>query len=217
MTTLAALKARIVDDLNRSDLTTQIADAINDAIDFYEEQRFYFNETRASTFATVSAQSTYTSSDDADIPLWVALDAVYITDSNSETYELDPIDPVIIEAYLDNSASSGRPRVYSYYEQSFRFHPIPNAVFTVRPLGVIKKAAPATDSEASNVWMVDAFELIRCRAKAYLGLHVLRNPDLVVQMVGIDGNGGAAAQAHAKLRRETKKKTDYLPIEATTF
>ena len=49
---LAAMKARIADEFARDDLTEQIALAIVDAIKFYKDQRFEFNESRDITFAT---------------------------------------------------------------------------------------------------------------------------------------------------------------------
>ena len=74
MTTLATLKSRIADDISRSDLTTQIANSITDAITYYQNRRFFFNETRSETFDTVAAQSLYRSSDDAAIPTFARLD-----------------------------------------------------------------------------------------------------------------------------------------------
>src|SRR5689334_5061353 len=55
---LAALKARIARDLNRTDLTTQIADEISSAIAYYRSHRFEFNEIQA-TFSTVAFQDEY--------------------------------------------------------------------------------------------------------------------------------------------------------------
>ena len=112
---------------------------------------------------------------------------------------------------LDSSAASGQPYKYSYFEQSFRLYPIPDAVYTVRPIGVIEEAEPATDGEADNPWMVHAFELLRCRAKAYLCGHVTMDFELAQAMLA------AEHSALQKLRRETAKKTGGGLIEATQF
>ena len=100
MSTLTALKATIADDLARSDMGSQIAAAITAAITHYKTTRFYFNETRGSTFTTVASQSRYTSADDADIPLWFDLDDVFVNDGTREIC-LSRYDPVEME-YLEN-------------------------------------------------------------------------------------------------------------------
>lgn len=178
MTTQTILKARIADDIARSDLTTQIGEAITDAINFYKSRRFYFSETRSSTWVTVAAQSTYTSADDADIPLFLKIDEMWLYDSSSVAHPLTRYDANDIEGLLDNNASTGMPYSYAYIERSFHFYPIPDGVYTIRPIGHIEKAAPATDGEASNVWMTEAFELIRCEAKWLLYTHVIKKPDM---------------------------------------
>lgn len=178
MTTLTALKAEIADDLSRSDLTSQIATAITAAITFYKTTRFWFNETRASTFVTVDGQSTYTSSDDADIPLWFSIDQVLLIDSSTNVTELRRVDPQRMELWLTGATpTEGQPSDYTYFEKAFRFYPVPDAVYTIRPVGAIEKAAPATDGEASNVWMTDAYQLIKFRAKAQLYRNVIRQLD----------------------------------------
>ena len=210
MTTKTILKARIADDLARSDLTVQIGEAIDDAINHYKEKRFFWNETRLATFVTVAGTSTYTSSEDADIPLFVELDAVMLNDGTN-TYNLRLVTPEEIEGLLDSSASSGRPYNYSYYEESFRLYPIPDAVYTVRPIGLIEKAGPATDGEANNVWMLNAFELIRCKAKGLLAQHVIIDTELAAIAYA------AEQVAYQMLRRKSSKKQGGSGIEATSF
>jgi hypothetical protein len=212
MTTLAILKARIEDDLNRSDIDTQIGEAITDAINFWKPTRFYFNETRSSTFATVASTSTYTTSEDADIPLFVKLDAVFLNDGTNN-HELTWYPPEEMEYLLDSNASSTRPYAYTYFETSFRLYPVPDAVYTVRPIGLIEKAAPASDGEASNVWMTEAFELIRCRAKLYLITHL----DIDDKMTQIQLLSAAEQSALSKLRRESTKRAGGGRIVGTDF
>lgn len=183
MTTLAVLKAEIADDLARSDLTTQVASAITAAIKFYKNQKFWFNETRTQTFATVDGQSTYSASDDTDIPLWFSLDQVLLIDSSSEVHELRLVSPSKMELWLTGSTpTEGQPHSYTYFAKSFRFYPVPDGVYTIKPIGAIEKAAPATDGEADNVWMLEAYELVRARAKAKLYRNVIRQTDKAVEM-----------------------------------
>lgn len=171
MTLLSTLSARIADDLSRSDLTTQIAAAITDAITHYQSTRFYFNETRSVTFSTVAAQSLYTIVDSASIPLMFQFDDVQITVSGN-VYSLDREDAAVLEDLVGSTASSGDPNCWAWVDQGLRLYPIPNAVRTIRLIGAIKKAPP-TDDTAGNVWMTEAFELIRCHAKGLLYSHTI--------------------------------------------
>lgn len=211
MTLLSTLKTRIADDLNRTDLTTQIADAITDAIEFWKNTRFYFNETRSSTFTTTASQARYTSSDDADIPLFFDLDDVFLTDSNGSVILLMPYDIAEMENLQDNSASTGQPYAYLLHEQTFTLYPVPDAAYTVRPIGAIEKAAPASDAESGNVWMTEAFELLRCTAKGYLAAHLLKDPDMAALMVQ------AEERALKHLRRKGEGKMRLGTIQAMQF
>lgn len=210
MTTLSLLKSTIADDLARPDLTSQIAAAISQAIAFYKGERLFINETRDSTFATVAGQSRYSSADDADIPLFLTVDGMFLEDAGN-TYEMSPDDPVAMEFSLGNGPASGRPYSYAYFNQSFTLYPIPDAAYTVRPLGQIKIAEPASDSEPGNVWMTKGYELIRCTAKAYIFLHTVKDPDqAAVMAIG-------AEREIARLRRETGKRTATGMIRATQW
>lgn len=211
MTTLGTMKAEIADDLGRSNLTAQIASAIASAIDHYKSRRFWFNSVRSATFVTVAAQSTYSVSDDADIPLMAKVDRVTLTDSGGIIYNLDRIDPGEMEDLLDASASSGRPESWTWIEDTFRFHPIPDAVYTIRLTGVYEKAAPASDDEANNVWMTKAYELIRSRAKVYLYGHVIHAPDKAMTA------GQAEVAALAALDERTSLRTADGRITPTVF
>ena len=76
------MKTRIADEIARDDLTTQIGYAINDAISAYNNERFYFNETRDLTFYTVASQELYTSSDLADMPNILKIDWIKLYINN---------------------------------------------------------------------------------------------------------------------------------------
>lgn len=212
MTTLTAMKARIALEVRRSDLDTQIASAISTAIGAYQEQRFYFNESRSLTFSTVASQEFYTSADDADIGLIKKFDYVklYVGDF---PYELTPERPADIEWLSQNGTQTGQPLSYCYYARSIRLHPIPDAIYTVRIGGLIKLAEPASDGETDNAWMIDGERLIRARAKYEIALHVLRDTKLAEEMAS------AVQEAEAQLRRDTNNQTQQggWLIQATKF
>lgn len=210
MTTLATLKADIADDLARSDLTSQVADAITRAITYYQNKRFWFNETRTETFATVAAQARYSSSDDTAIPEFVKLDGLVIT-VDGDNRELDWIDPVEFELLADSNADSGEPNCYCYFDSTIGLYAIPDAVYTVRMMGHIRKAAPASDAEADNVWMTHGYQLIRSRATAELALRKTRDYDLAAAM------HVAEKQEFNRLMSETEDRVAPGYLEATAF
>jgi hypothetical protein len=162
MSTLGALKAEIADDLLRSDLSTQIASEISNAIRYFQNKRFYFNETRGETFVTVAAQAVYSSTDDTAIPDFIEIDQITVTDGTS-TWELDLLTPKEWEI-ATALATGSRPTGYAYFNQSLMLYPTPDAAYTVRMIGHIKKTAPSTDEESGNVWMTEAYQLLRYRA-----------------------------------------------------
>lgn len=181
MSTLAVIKSRIADELARDDLTSQIAYAITDAIEAYEDRRFHFNEGRAITFDTVASQEFYDSDDAAALATVQKLDYVvlYIGDT---PYHLRPMTPAEIETASTNGTNTGQPGWYCWYGNQIRLYPSPAGAWTVRIGASIKVAAPASDSEANNPWMTHAERLIRSRAKLELALHVLKDQDLAATM-----------------------------------
>lgn len=193
MTTRAILRARILDDLLRTQATdgTRIDNAIDDAITQYQRHRFYFNERAVPiTFPTVAAQQTYTFSTPTTVgnitTEFYRIDAVYLTDSNSDVTELDQADYTDILAWTDNPADSSEPTDWAYAHKRLLFFPIPDAIYTIGLVGHTKVLTPATDGETDNPWMTEAFELIRSAAKRYFALHVLRDQGLAGDMAGME-------------------------------
>lgn len=178
MTTLAFLKEEIADDLERTDLDSQIASEITRAIRHYQNKRFYFNETRDETFSTVAAQKLYSSADDTAIPKFIEIDQIYVMDGD-EPVELERISPKQWELETADTGDTGIPTSFTYFNRSIGLSPIPDDAYTVRIVGHIMKDAPATDGEADNVWMTEAFDLIRARVCVKIGQRKTRDGDLV--------------------------------------
>lgn len=200
MGTLTIMKARIADELARTDLTSQIAYAITDAIAAYEDERFHFNETRALTFPTVANQEFYDSDDAASIATIQKIDyvMVYVGDiPHTLTYER----PEDMEALSVSGTQSGTPWSYTWYGNQLRLYPVPDQAYTIRIGASVKIAAPATDGEASNPWMTHAERLIRSRAKNELALHVLFDDDLAMKMAT------ATKEAFDQLKNRTNQLT----------
>lgn len=169
--TLGAMKLRIANEINRSDQTDAIENAINDAIKAYEDKRFFWNETRSFTFTTVIDQDRYSASDSG----WENLAKIQKIDYatvliGDQPFKLMYQLPEWFEYGL--TISSNIPYNYGWYDESLILYPTPAAAYEVRIGCVEKIAAPATDVETNNPWMTVAERLIRNRAKAELYTHV---------------------------------------------
>lgn len=200
MTTLTLMKARIARELRRSNISTQIAEAIGSAIQAYQAERFHFNERRDVTFPTVAAQEFYDSSDLAALGDLLKIDYVKLI-VGDQNFTLLPDLPSEIESAATNSTAVGMPGWYLWYGLQMRLYPIPAEVFTVRVAGMFRYAAPLTDGETGNFWMTDAEMLIRSRAKYELALQVLYDDRLANTM------GASVMEALSQLKRLTNKLT----------
>lgn len=172
MATLAQMRTRIADDLNRSDLSTQIDKAINRAIEHYESEFFWFKETTG-TFSTVANQESYSSSDAAFIALISKIDYARITISSSYKPEL----MLRTYAYVQERNSSnltGEPCDLAWYQNKIYLADIPNSVWTVT-VSYQKKYAELSNDSDTNDFTTDAEDLIESRAKAWLYARVIKD------------------------------------------
>ncbi|MCV0371720.1 hypothetical protein [Filomicrobium sp.] len=169
--TLGAMKLRIKNEIGRGDIDDDIANAINDAIEAYEDKRFYFNETRSFTFTTVQDQDRYAASDSGweNLANVLKIDFVIVL-IGGQPYDCIPKPPHWFEHNL--ITSTNWPNYYGWYDESLILYPTPAGAYQVRIGCVEKAAAPASDAEANNPWMTKAERLIRNRAKAELYAHV---------------------------------------------
>jgi hypothetical protein len=159
--TLETLKTRIAGELNRSDLTSEIASAISTAIRFYRSKRFEFNEQVAS-FNTTDGQQAYTT---ATIPDDIgAIDLLMITVSG-RVYELTPTDYQELKNLTSTTSLEGSPERFAFYAQQIFLYPIPDATYSVSISYQQRKDEPANDSDGATVWTNEAEPLIRACAK----------------------------------------------------
>ncbi len=207
MTTLGTMKERISQETRRkayddagTRYQTAVDDAISTAIQAYQDERFYFNESRDVTFSTVNAQEFYDSDDQSDLANLIKIDYVKLHVDNT-TFDLMPDYPSEIESASTNATATGQPGWYLWYNQQIRLYPIPNDAWTVRVAGVYTYAEPAADDTANNFWMTVGERLIRSRAKYELALHVLRDVELAQTMAS------AVTEALSQMKSRTNKLT----------
>lgn len=168
MATYTELQTRITAELgNRSDLSTQIQEAIQSAIRHYQRTLALFGQD-TDTVSTVAGTAEYAL--DAD---FLAFDRVEITvDGNTYPLELCDYDKLKTE---DVSGHRGEPWRYAYRNSNIRLYPVPDAVYTVTIYQWIKAAAPSGGSD-STAWTNDFLDIIRHRAKWELCSSVTMDP-----------------------------------------
>lgn len=209
MTTLLDLQNRIAADLTRPDLTSQIANAVSDAIKLYERSRFWFNVTRLKTFSTVINQPIYTAADMAEIPLIVRVDHLFLYMPGT-IYELDRYEPASFEYLTGGNTGPGKPSAFTYVDQTLQLWPTPAAVYTLRP-HMHYKLAPLVNPTDTNSWCTDAEEMIRTHAKLILYTDVLEDPE------GMQRMQAKIQTLKDRLDYETSARTATGRIQGTDF
>lgn len=173
--TYGTMQDRIADELSRSDLTSSIQNAIQTAIKYYERRRFYFNETQNS-FSASASQEYYGSADATFIPSMALIDSLTIT-VNGTTYPVRSRTWAYIDQVQTNSGYVGDPTDYVYYNRQIRFYPIPQQSDRTFNISFIERFDTLSATTDTNAWMIDAEELIRCRAKYEIYMHKIQNAE----------------------------------------
>lgn len=215
--TLQTMIDRIANEIRRPSLatgglTSPIALAIFDAINFWQKDRFRISDTDPSftpTFNTVQGQYIYTVSDNANISTIYVIDSllVYVGSTAEPLTRRSPTDIYLLN---QQNQQSGQPTDYAYDGNKIIMYPIPSSVWQMFILGHIQIAAPAALDEDNNPWMNWAEVLIRCQAKYEIAVHVTRNPSMAQQFSpdpdkGPDGRPGETWRAWQRLKKETNK------------
>lgn len=165
MSSYSALQSRIADDLDRTDLSSQIQQQIKQAIRHYKGQRLGFNETSTTLTATVS-QNYVTAPTDL-----VEVDGLYITRSNyNELLLRRPLDEII----EGRRTSDATPTAYCLYAGKFELD-CPSVSAYSMPLYYVKELTELSASDDSNGWTTDGEDLIVFRAEKILYARVIKD------------------------------------------
>lgn len=224
MATLADMKARIAAEIFRSDLTSQIANAINDAIKAYQNDRFYFNEPRLDAkpfFNTVPGVATYGAEALAAIGTLYTIDYLTYVQGNA-TFLITRRQREEIDLENQNGYVRGPPDEFTFAGQAITLYPIPDNIYPVSIFGEINMGPPVSDTDPANIWMNDAEQLIRCRAKFEIATHITRNATLAMLMSpeengGPNGGPGATYREWKNLKATSAKRTATGRIRAMDF
>jgi hypothetical protein len=171
MSTLAQMRSRIADDINRNDINTQIDKAINRAIRFYyNSERFWFNET-VTTFSTIANQNDYGSSDGIPSTL-LEIDYLKLINSGKE-FELDERTYQYIQS-INGGNYAGQPTDYAYYQGKIYLYPTPNQIWTIS-LSYRKSYAELSSDSDTNDFTTYAEDLIEARASWWVYKRILKD------------------------------------------
>lgn len=203
------LRTNIANDLTRTDIDAQTKSAVQDAIKFYEPERFWFNQTRSLTFPTIAAQNNYGAVALSQIPNIIQIDRMFFRDATSQ-WLLEKQEEVDFEWLLGSNAANGRPTDYTFIDGQIYFWPTPAAVYTVRPIMHYRLTPLVADADSSP-WCNEAENLIRAHAKMILYSNLIE-----------DDAGAARMQAQipalkAKLDEETTSRLSTGRIRGTQF
>jgi hypothetical protein len=202
LVTYGDLKGQITSDLRRSNLTTEVANTVLDAIRDHDGERFYFNQTsflnpEYYTLNTTAGNDRYAIAPQAPVAEFIMIDAVKAQVGNT-WYELKRDTP----AEIDDAFAvpvSGQPLEYAHLGNSIRMYPTPNAVFPVKIFGHFRIIALANDAD-TNAWTTVAKNLIRYSTVKRLYAYPIRDRD----------QAQIAEQAEVReleyLRRETERR-----------
>lgn len=166
------MKSVIADYLSRSDLTSQIGDAINRAISHYQSKRFWFNE-GTGTFSTVASQQSYTAAN-MSITDIANIDSVQCT-VNGSKYTLSPRTyNYIIDVNTSSTSTTGQPRDWALYGESLWFYPTPDSAYTITLSYQNSYSDLSADSD-SNDFTTYAEDLIEARALWWIYSRILKD------------------------------------------
>lgn len=191
--TLGDLKARIAREMNRTDLTTLIAENIEDAISDYQSVRFEFNQARAS-FDTVAGTEFYGGALPTDIG---QIDSIVAT-VNGRRSKLAAWPFAVMEQIATTTSAYGEPSAWSWYAQQLRLYPVPDAVYALTLSYVQRIDVPANDGQ-SNVWTDEAEALIRHSVKRRIAQNYMRDAEMA------QAARSAEADAYRRLMRDVQQ------------
>lgn len=206
--TLDGLRNRIITETVRNDLADDLASIldqqISSAIDYYEAERWWFNEGRDATGAMTPGSQYVTPPANFRI-----IDAFYIV-IGGVRYHLTPRSREDIEA-MYTVPQIGQPTDYAMTGNSARVWPTPNIAYPTIWL-TINTVTPVIDytvGTSTNTWMSLGQDLITSRVKMNLYRDQFRDSD------GLLLATAAEKAAYADLKGETNQRISTGRIRAS--
>ena len=210
MTTRSQVESQIADDLARSDITSQISEAVNTAIRSYRYERLGFNEAYRVT-ATLSISADFLALSGLSVRLR-KIDRLRLVRSAGDYLDLYHRDYDWIMSRQDVRVLC-QPAEYALYNNTLHFDSMADQTYTlyldgIKELGNTSASYSAGDTSA---WFNDGRELIRHRAKRELYAHVLKDMELA------SAAGAAEKDALRTLKAEAGEERTTGTIRPTEF
>lgn len=169
MSTLGDLKTRIYSEIHQT-LSTETLNACMDAVKYYQDKRFYFNEASVNFNLSLTTQVALS----AIIPKLIAIDTLKVW-SGGTPYLLRPLSFVTIERWDYETGSANTPTDYAIHHEYLRIYPRPSVTLSAQA-NYHKAITMSASNSSSTVWTNEASDLIRYRAKGLLYSTVLLDP-----------------------------------------
>lgn len=168
MSTFGELKARIYDEIHQT-LSTAVQNACIDAVKFYQDKRFYFNETTVNINLSLTTQYAL-----SIIPKLIEVDTFKVYSSNTP-YLVNNASWHDIEMWDYSTGSSSTPTDYAIHHEQLRIYPRPSVTLSAQ-ISYHKAITLSASNSSSCVWTNEASDLIRYRAKGLLYSSYLLDP-----------------------------------------
>ena len=164
------MKARIQNELNRGNLTDEIANSVISALRYYKRHSFRFNFSRTTTTLTTDIEY-------YGLPTDFIEAYTMVLTSGDELDLMDERSYFWIEEHKDWANYKSRPYVFAIQADEMRFYPTPDKdTYTVTMTYKYELDEPTADTDTS-AWFVDGEELIRTHAKVDLLENVIRGQE----------------------------------------
>ena len=176
MATYLETQTRIANELNRTNLTSEIRLAILSAIEYYGKRRWWFNE-ESTTLVTVSSTAYVALPSD-----FIEMDKLEITTTSTL-----PLNQTTINDMLEwrSTTSTGEPSDYCLYQNRIELYPTPDAVYSL-PIHYIKSLTVLAADTDTNLWLTDMEELVRLHAKKMLYAEKIRDTNSAKDMQSLE-------------------------------
>lgn len=208
MSTLATMRSRIADYVNRADINSQITTEINRAIEhYYNQESFWFTETTG-TFSTVASQESYGTADGLPSDIQdIYYASIVVTSTNYQELTQRSINWI---EETNIGRATGTPSDWAWYQNKIYLYLIPNAVLTINLYYRKSYSALSADSD-TNDFTTYAEDLIEAHASAAIYEGLLKDFD------SADRSKLKAQTALMALRAISDAKKSTNSISATSF
>lgn len=195
---------------SNSEYFSLIQHYIDEAIQFCERERFYFNESREITFPTVSGRSEYDISDSSHIETGIGIKSIYISGDTVHKTALVRENGLTVDEWLTNGAV-GVPSHYAFFNNKLYLNPSPDSVYSLRLVLSPYRIGEIMTLDEESPWLTHAFYLIKARAKYEFYKNIIKDPQ-EIEWAYADFKEQLSA-----LRRETTKRDGLYIIKPTSF